>query len=743
MDREAKVLIVDDKQNNRYSIDRILSSLEVSLHHACSGAEALQRVLDHDFAIILMDAVMPDIDGYETARLIHGNKHYKHIPIVMVTAHDNTKEQYIKAYEAGAIDFIIKPIEPIVLLNKVKQFIDLYWLRHTAQLSQVEQQQVASRMQALLNSAGEGILGIDLTGKISFANPKACELLQIDHSQLLSSQLQDFWDDNTLHTGDSSRTDCVNNNEERLSFDAIINDDGDFKTHTQRWVSASGGSFFVEFSCEITKDKDGKNNGGVVMFQNISERKATEEKLVYLANFDPLTNLANRAYFYDSLARAIARSKRSKSTLALLFLDLDHFKNINDSLGHDAGDHVLHEAGCKIVASIRTGDLAARVGGDEFAIILHDINSAAATINIAEKIIANIAQPIELKNNKIVVNTSIGIAIYDEYGMSMDELVNAADSAMYAAKKDGRNNYKFFDPKMQEQAEEKNKIHFALSEALANHEFSVYYQPKVCISLNKIVGFEALLRWTDKNGKSISPDIFIPIAEESGMIHNLGKWVFIQVCQQIEQWCSLPEFNDLVISVNVSAHQLQTGNFHQLVKEVLKQYNFDPAHLEFELTETAVMSDPSISARQLQNIKDIGIHISIDDFGTGYSSLNYLKRFPIDALKIDRCFIKDIGEDKHDEEIIKIMVAIAKTMGIDVIAEGIETEQQLAFLSSVGCDLGQGYYFSKAVDSNKTTQMIKNIGTCHEPHVDEICAGMTEQPLMSNIIKYKLSNKPI
>jgi diguanylate cyclase (GGDEF)-like protein len=738
MDREAKVLIVDDKDANRFSIESILSSLDVTTHHASSGEEALQKILKHDFAIILLDVVMPDLDGYETASLIHSNKQFKHVPIVMVTAHNEDKNQYLKAYESGAIDYIAKPIMPTVLLNKVHQYVELYRQRVDAQFSQMEQERVASKMQTLLNSAGEGILGIDMTGKISFANPKACELLHIDHGPLLDSQLQDFLNSNLPAPLDSSKINRFDESEVPLDIDALLNTDGGIKAYKQRWITALGDPFFVEFSCEVTKDRDGKNNGCVVMFQNVSERKAIEERLVYLANFDPLTSLANRAYFYDSLARSIARSKRSQCTLALLFLDLDHFKMVNDSLGHDAGDHILREAGLVISKNIRAGDMAARVGGDEFAIILHDIHSVAATINVAEKILRSLSRPIELRGNSITTGASIGIAIYDEFDMSMDELVKAADSAMYAAKKEGRNNYKFFDPVMQEQAEEKNRIHIALREAIGNDELSVHYQPKISSRLDKVVGLEALLRWTNHIGKNISPDTFIPIAEESGEIHELGKWVFMQVCQQITQWCSLPGFNDVVVSVNVSAHQLRTESFYQLVKEMLNKYDFNPRHLELEITETAVMVDPLSSVKQLQAFRDLGVHISIDDFGTGYSSLNYLKRFPIDALKIDRCFIKDIGKDKHDEAIIKIVVSIAKTMGIDVIAEGVETKQQLAYLSSIGCDLGQGYFFSKALDSNDTTQMIENIDTCYEARFEEIHAYMREnnmQPLVNNMAK--------
>ncbi len=272
--------------------------------------------------------------------------------------------------------------------------------------------------------------------------------------------------------------------------------------------------------------------------------------------------------------------------------------------------------------------------------------------------------------------------------MALDAFTKAADTAMYAAKTEGRNNYQFFDPEMQRKSEEKNRIQITLREAINNGELSVHYQPKVDISLNKIVGMEALVRWTTQEGVNIPPDLFIPIAEESGQILELGEWVFRKVCWQIQQWQQMENFADLVISVNVSAIQLKAGNFHKIVQAALEEYAIPPQQLELELTETAVMDNPEVTVKELQIIHELGVRISIDDFGTGYSSLNYLKRFPIDALKIDRCFIKDIGDDQYDEEIIKVMVVIAHTMGIEVVAEGIETNQQLAFLVSIGCDLG-------------------------------------------------------
>ncbi|MEH6346599.1 MAG: EAL domain-containing protein [Bermanella sp.] len=739
MNHDSKVLIVDDNQANRFTLETLLESLRVSTFQANSGDEALKQVLQHDFAVILLDAEIPGMDGYETAKLIHDNKHYKDVPIVMVTARDNSKEQYLKAYEAGAVDFITKPIEPIILINKVKQFVDLHVQRRTAQRLQLEYEQASARMQALLNSAGEGILGIDLCGNITFANPKAAQILQIEQDLLLDKNLHDFLDSQHQESVTVFSDKKFEHSEGRSDISELLK----LKTHSdikkERWLTATGSSFYVEFSYELTRDHMGKSSGGVLMFQNVSERREIEKRLIRLANFDPLTNLANRAYFHDAMGRAIARCKRSHNILGLLFLDLDHFKHINDSLGHDAGDMLLQFVGERISESVRAGDLTARLGGDEFAVILHDLNSITAAAHIAEKIISSITKPVDLQGNRITASISIGIAIFDENTMALDELTKAADTAMYAAKHEGRNNFQFFDPEMQKRAEEKNKIQITLHQAMHNNELSMFFQPKVDISLNKIVGMEALIRWTTLDGRRIPPDVFIPIAEESGQILELGEWVFKQVCQQITKWKKVAGFNDLVISVNVSAIQLKTGNFHELVKASLEEFDISPHQLDLELTETAVMSNPQQCITELEAIHKLGVQISIDDFGTGYSSLNYLKRFPIDTLKIDRCFIKDIGEDKYDEEIIKVMVAIGHTMGIKVVAEGVETQQQLEFLRSIGCDQGQGYFFSKPMDAAAATEVVENIQSDFSTCMDEINAFSKNQEIQVEVLLKKSS----
>lgn len=719
-DQESNVLIVCDQQTISSGYGQLLLPLNITAYHACTASDILRQILQHHFSLILLDNDLKDHDSYETAALIHGNNQFEDIPIVILADAHDPEHHSSRLSNCRAVHYIPKPIAADVFVNTIQALIESHH-KQTAPEPADSEQQTAAKMQALLNSAGEGILGIDLGGQISFANPKACELLKVNHKKLLTMNLQDF-----LYTESDPIFDACTNLHERkrcsqADIVSLLNVSESTTADKERWVTATGKPFYVEYSCECTTDKQGHRDGGVVMFQNVSERRANEENLVRLANFDPLTNLANRAYFHDALSRAIARSKRTRNSLALLFLDLDHFKHINDNLGHDAGDILLQEVSKKITQCIRAGDLAARIGGDEFAVILHDVYSITAVSNIAKKIITSIQQPIDIHGNTVGTSTSIGIAVYDDFSIVKDEFVKAADTAMYAAKKQGRSCFRFFESEMQERAEERARIQITLNEAIHNNELSIYYQPKISLKDKRVVGMEALLRWKNDKGQQIPPDVFIPIAEESGQIQCLGTWVLTSVCQQISRWSHLPGFEELAVSINVSALQFKNNDFFQTLKSVLREYSFKPKHLELELTETAIMSDPDMASRQLQAIHDLGIQISIDDFGTGYSSLNHLKRLPIDVLKIDQCFIQEIGDDHNDEDIIKIVVAIAHTMGVEVIAEGVDNPQQLEFLASVGCDLVQGFLFSKPLSCEATTKIIKRMANTSLPRFDGTC----------------------
>ena len=556
------------------------------------------------------------------------------------------------------------------------------------------------QFEILLNSAGEGIIGVNLSGQINFANPQACQLLEIKHDDILQRSIESFFTEDgnqgyLLHQQGSN---------EKSSY----------------WLTGQHNKIYVAFSFCHTSDADGCTIGAVVMFQDISERKKLEDKLVQLANYDQLTKLANRGHFHMSLTEGIERQKRLPQTLAVLYLDLDHFKYINDSLGHDAGDRVLVNAAEKIKGNVRTGDLVARLGGDEFAIVLYDINKPEDASNVATKIIKVLQQPLIVNNSPVSISFSIGIAILSDELNSHDTLVKAADTAMYAAKAEGRNTFKHFIESMQAATEHKQGIQSMLQRAISDNEFSLLYQPKVCMTKKKMICCEALLRWHPSNSEEISPMHFIPIAEDSGQIVDIGEWVLAAACRQISQWLNLSDYNQFVVSINVSIGQLGKGSFYQQLKLALSENAIPASSLEIEITETGVMDKLDDVIAELQQIQALGVKIALDDFGTGSSSLELLRKLPLDSLKIDKSFVQDIGHDKKDEEIIRVILAVAKTLNLVVVAEGVETYEQLLFLAEGNCELIQGYYFSKPVSAAELVILIATSSEVYKGHFPEI-----------------------
>jgi len=701
--KKSKILIVDDVASQRNVLEHILSPLDITIIQASSGKDALSKVLKNDFAVILMDIEMPGMKGYEVVSLIHSNQQFKHIPIVMVTSNDNNSEALHKSYAAGAVDFVTKPVDDTILTHKVAQFIALDEHRRIAEDS-------TTRLNIILNSVSEGILGIDLDGQITFANPKASELLAID-TENISGKLQDFLvlynpsTTNSHHFRDSNRelVELLSSNFYSASCSGRKNLKG-----SGGWQSLTGTKFHSDYSCDLTTDLSGAVNGAVLTFKDTTQEKETEEKLLHLANFDYLTNISNRAYFHDALKKSIARVKRSNTTLAVMFLDIDHFKFINDQYGHDIGDLLLQNISQKLSGILREDDLISRMGGDEFAIILQDIPTRINVVNVAQKILKSVSDPLELNGIKIEVSTSIGISFYDPHSMNMDDLLKSADTAMYAAKSEGRNNFQFFAKQMQDKAEQNQRVQRLLSKAITNHELTVLYQPKISLLQKKMVGCEALIRWYPEEGGMISPDIFIPIAEQTGQIIELGNWILNQVCQQISHWQTLPYFDGMVTAINVSVRQLGTSEFRDKLVEAMNAHNIKPEFVEIEVTETATFDDHNVFFSELEKIHALGVKISIDDFGTGHSSLDYLRKMPVDIIKIDRSFIKDIGMDEQDEELIRTILAISKTMSIQVIAEGAETVEQLIFLEKNKVDNIQGYYFSKPIQEQAISDALNS-----------------------------------
>ncbi len=461
------------------------------------------------------------------------------------------------------------------------------------------------------------------------------------------------------------------------------------------------GRLFIEYATiSPVINSHGEITHYMAVKEDITERKAFEERLWQQTNFDPLTKLPNRALLLDRLDQAMARAHREKTRIALLLIDLDNFKTVNDSLGHEVGDVFLLQVAKRLQSLVREGDTLARIGGDEFALILSHADTLYELEESAEKILHSLTPALEIDGNDLFVSASIGIALHPQDGATSGELLKNADAAMYRAKGSGRGTYRFFTPELNHQLEQRLLLETRLRGALERKELSVYYQPQTDCSEGIVVGNEALLRWHSPELGTIQPDHFIPLAEESGLIIEIGRWVLEQACIEARRWHDAG-YPHLHVSVNLSLRQFQHHGLVASVRKALNDSGLPPRALELEVTETILMKDVDHVAETLRQLKTLGVKLALDDFGTGYSSLSYLKRFPFDALKIDRAFVRDVITNQDDAALCEAIIAMGQRLKLKVIAEGVETEEQYIYLCSRGADLLQGYYFGRAVSGEE------------------------------------------
>ena len=452
------------------------------------------------------------------------------------------------------------------------------------------------------------------------------------------------------------------------------------------------------------------------------ERKRSELRLNYLAQFDPLTGIPNRQFFNDQLTRATARARRDGRKVTLLFLDLDDFKIVNDTLGHDAGDRLLKEVADRIRRSVRTGDVVARLGGDEFAVLCEGLVGPREVEAVASGLLDIVSQPYHVADRQLTITTSIGITMYPNDHSDTQMLLKNADIAMYQAKDKGRNNFQFFHEQMHADLMKYHELEHEIREALRLNEFHLAYQPKVNLRNRKMQGLEALLRWTSPTRGNVGPADFIPVAEESGHIIPLGYWVLNEVCQTMRSWLD-QGLLCVPVSVNVSARQFQQPDFHKRVAQVLAKHAVPPGLIEIELTEGLMMEDSEAAQAELAQLKNIGLRISIDDFGTGYSCLSYLRRFPIDVLKIDRSFVQEIGCSEDGEIIIDAIISLATSLKLATVAEGVETPEQVEFLLRRGCEVAQGFLLGKPMGREKIEPLLAALGDAEFPAAQHALKG--------------------
>jgi diguanylate cyclase (GGDEF)-like protein len=464
--------------------------------------------------------------------------------------------------------------------------------------------------------------------------------------------------------------------------------------------SKNGETFTCLMTVNAVRNEQGEPTRFVHLSTDISRLKEIEAQLRQLALFDSLTGLANRDLLHDRLQQALYESARDRSLAALILLDLDDFKDINNTLGHPSGDRVLTEVGERLRECTRQGDTVARMGGDEFIIVLRNAADTESLCPVAQRILESLARPFHLDDRRVFLTVSLGIALYPLDGRDTDELIRKADTAMYHAKGKGKNRFQFYTAEMNLRAQERLTLQTDLRRALEKKEFIVHYQPKINIETSEVTGVEALVRWQKPNDGIVPPASFIPLAEETGLIVPIGESVLRLACAQIKSWQAQGVAN-LPVAVNLSAIQLREAGLAATMRRILTECELEPDALELEITESAIMQEGEQASTTLQALRVMGIRITMDDFGTGYSSLSYLKRFPISCLKIDRTFIADVMSDSDDAEIIRAIIAMAHRLRLKVVAEGVETAEQLAFLRQEGCDEAQGYYFARPLPADE------------------------------------------
>ncbi len=543
----------------------------------------------------------------------------------------------------------------------------------------------------VFDTTNEGIMVTDENNRIVTVNPAFCHITGYQSSEVIGKK------PNFLASG-------KHNEAFYEELWGQLNQRGFWSGEI--WNRRKDGSVYPEWlSITVIRDDKGTIKEHVAVFSDITQRKEDEEQIRYQAEYDALTSLPNRALLFDRLKQSIYLAKRAHSKVALLFLDLDLFKTVNDSLGHMVGDELLQEVAIRLRNAVRESDTVARFGGDEFVIVIQDVEDVEDVANIAGKIIGDICRPFHISNRDVYIGASIGITLYPDDATDASTMLQYADMAMYRAKDAGRNNYQFFAVSMQEQVRSNMELEQDLRLALEQGELELYYQPIISVETGQVTSAEALLRWNHPAHGFVPPTVFIPLAEESGLIGSLGLWVLRTACRQFAEW---REDNLLEqISVNVSSRQRGLGLTPELVQEVLTENNLDGSCLSLEITESLFMEQSDDVVTWLTSLKRLGVKLSIDDFGTGYSSLSYLRRFPIDILKIDRSFVGDIAGTKGGDSLVDAILAMAKSLGLATVAEGVTSKEQIEFLEERGCSYFQGYYFSQAIPAEKFAEWVR------------------------------------
>lgn len=722
------ILIVDDLPDNLRVLSATLAEQGYGVRCAKNGAMALRGAMAAPPDLILLDVKMPDLDGYQVCQQLKAAPATCDIPVIFMSALDDVLDK-VKAFEVGGVDYITKPFQVEEVLARIKSQLALQAAkaeisqlnaeleqrvqRRTAQLADANQhlqreiaerkqaqqwlQQSEVRLESILDSLEEVVRSACAkTLKLLYLNPAA--------QQLYGRPIWDFFNQPNLWIE-------VVHREDREQVDKsvqILLEQGKINQE-YRILHSDGQMRWVSDRSYVIYDDNGNATRLDSIIYDITERKRTEEKLIHDALHDVLTGLPNRTFFIERLELALGQAKHDANYLfAVLFIDLDRFKIINDSLGHTTGDQLLIKFTQLMQQCLRSTDTIARFGGDEFTILLEDINDINDAIAIAQRIQAELTSPLQLEEHTIFTSASIGIVLGSTGYERPADLLRNADIAMYCAKEAGKARYAIFDQEMYAQTLKLLLLEGELRQAIERQEFVLHYQPIISFLTGKLIGFEALVRWLHPSRGLVSPSEFISIAEDIGLIVPIGEWVLHEACRQMREWqVNLPLAANLKISVNLASQQIKQTKLIKQIDSILAETGLDGSYLKLEITESMLLNHTEATINMLLQIRDRKIQLSIDDFGKGYSCLSYLHRFPINTLKIDSHFVSRMSNDPENFEIVRTINTLAHNLGLDVVAEGVETAEQFSQIKALGCEFGQGYFFSKPLESQAAQMLIE------------------------------------
>lgn len=695
---DARILLADDDPRMLDSLSDLLKLYDFQVETALGGQNAIDKLATNQYDLLLLDLKMPGISGHDVMNFMSNNSIHT---MTIVVSGETSMDDISKALRHGAYDYLKKPYIPEELTSTVKNAVRKKLLEKSNLVMQTKLNQSERLHRFIVNNSPDIILILDKDGIFSFFNSKIESLLNFGKSDLIGQHISSIVEDHDLEKANYFFENALSEKAGIQSIELALksNNPGQGKRH------------FELSLCPIEEHDKGSISGNqryriYGTARDITERMEAEAFINFQAYHDLLTRLPNRALFKDRLSLAIEQAQRSNNQLAVMFIDLDRFKIINDSLGHSVGDRLLQAVAERLQSCIRKGDTLSRFGGDEFTLLLPDVKDANAATQIAEKILTSLKQPFDLKDHQVYVGASIGIALNTEFGDSMDSLIKNADIAMYRVKKTGKDGYQLFTNEMHTASTERLMLEQDMRKAIDQDEFEICYQPQIDTSDLQICGVEALIRWNHPTLGRLSPAEFIPIAEDSRLIVEIDKHTLRKACREIRAYHhkSMP---DLRLAVNLSPLMIEKTNFVEDILKTLEEEEFPPSLLELEITENILMNDRQDVIEKLLELASKGIHLAIDDFGTGYSSLSYLQTLPVNTLKIDRSFINEIRSVDDDISIVNAIVSMAKGLKMSIVAEGVETKEQLDYLSYLGCNVVQGFLFGHATQLEKVEQQFR------------------------------------